>query len=135
MGKRKERRRREREAEMDQHLAYNYADDGTWAVHWEPGDPPAQAHSPTSVAAAESIKPHVPSMRDRVLAYLAIAPATDEQIATALQLNPSTVRPRRIELVKAGLVGPVGTRLTKSGRWAQTWGVVDQPYGQWEDQG
>lgn len=36
--------------------------------------------------------------------------ATDEEIQTALALNPSTQRPRRIELVKAGRVYDSGNR-------------------------
>lgn len=46
---------------------------------------------------------------------------------TCLGMNPSTQRPRRIELVKAGLViGPEGlTRKTSSGRKAQVWKLAN----------
>ena len=88
--------------------------------------PPAQRHSPTSVAAAGKARPAAPTQRQRVLEFLrAAGPATDEQIAQALELNPSTERPRRVELVKAGLVVTAdGTGRTASGRIAALWKAV-----------
>jgi len=47
--------------------------------------------------------------------------ATDEEIADGLAMNPSTVRPRRGELVEAGRVVAAGERKTKSGRRAVVW--------------
>jgi hypothetical protein len=48
--------------------------------------------------------------------------ATDEEIQDFLSMNPSTERPRRIELWKAGLIEDSGhTRQTKSGRAAAIW--------------
>jgi DNA-binding IclR family transcriptional regulator len=50
---------------------------------------------------------------------------TDEEIQRALKLNPSTERPRRIELVQAGKVRDSGrTRKTASGRAATVWAAV-----------
>lgn len=85
--------------------------------------PPAQAHSATSVAAAMSVVDRTGAMRERVLAYLKAREggATDEEMQDALGMNPNTQRPRRIELVQAGLVVGVGTGTTRSGRSATTW--------------
>ena len=47
--------------------------------------------------------------------------ATDEEIASGLGLNPSTERPRRIELQRRGLVVEAGTRKPRSGRYATAW--------------
>ena len=85
-------------------------------------EPPAQKHSPTSVAAAESIKPHAETMRQRVFECLKV-PATDQELAERLGLADNSVRPRRIELHQAGLVQPVGQKRTKSNRMAVVWGV------------
>ena len=84
---------------------------------------PAQRHSPTSVAAAEAITPDVANAcQHRVLAFLEDhGPATDEEIAAGLAMNPSTARPRRIELVRHGLVVEAGTRKTASNRNATAW--------------
>lgn len=88
--------------------------------------PPAQRHSPTSVAAAERIEPNAGTLRASVLAYLKHAgAATDEEMQYNMGLNPSTQRPRRVELVRAGLVYDSGrTRLTRSGRSAVVWRAV-----------
>ena len=72
-------------------------------------EPPAQRHSPTSVAAAEQIKPTRKSLAQSVYLFiLNCGPVTDEQIASALDMNPSTARPRRVELVRAGRIESVG---------------------------
>lgn len=59
----------------------------------------------------------------RIVDYLAAGPdgATDEEIADGLAMNPSTVKPRRGELVEAGRVVAAGERKTKSGRRAVVW--------------
>jgi hypothetical protein len=86
---------------------------------------PAQRHSATSVEAAEAIEPKAATLRGQVLSYLkgcGASGATDEEIQAALELNPSTQRPRRIELCNLGLVRDSGrTRLTKAGRKAVVW--------------
>lgn len=85
---------------------------------------PAQQHSVTSMAAADSIDRSTLNRLQRLIYdYLADHPdgATDEEIATACGLNPSTSRPRRIELERRGLVVQDGTRRTKSGRMAAIW--------------
>jgi hypothetical protein len=86
--------------------------------------PPAQRHSATSRDAAERIAPRAGTLRQAVLGALLAAPAgmTDEELQDALSMPPSTQRPRRIELTRAGLVRDSGrTRATKSGRRAVVW--------------
>jgi hypothetical protein len=87
--------------------------------------PPCVAHSATSVAAAEAIKPSTTTLRARVLRYLrecGAVGATDEEMQSDLHMNPSTQRPRRGELVDMGAVRDSGrTRLTRSGRKATVW--------------
>lgn len=53
------------------------------------------------------------SIRESVFAFIrrnGSYGATDEEVQTALAINPSTQRPRRIELVKAGRVYDSGAR-------------------------
>ena len=90
--------------------------------------PPAQRHSITSRDAAAKIEPNAKTLRAAVLQFLRGTDsygATDEEIQRALDMNPSTERPRRIELVDAGLVRDSGsTRSTCSGRRAVVWVVA-----------
>lgn len=85
----------------------------------------AQAHSPTSLAAAEHAEPKSATLRRVVLDYIRSQGrdgATDEQVQNALAMNPSTQRPRRVELVEGGfVVDSGGTRKTASGRNAVVW--------------
>lgn len=91
-------------------------------------DAPFQRHSSTSIAAAASIKPSANTLRTQVLEYLrqrAEAGATDEEMQQALDMNPSTQRPRRLELMEDfELVFSSGKkRATQSGRDATIWVV------------
>lgn len=90
-----------------------------------------QAHQQTSVDAYRRIRVDAESLRGRVLALLLRARAngigglTDEEIQMALEMNPSTERPRRIELQSAGLVVDSGIRRpTRSGRLAVVWSAA-----------
>ncbi len=89
---------------------------------------PAQRHSPTSVEAAQGIEPQAPTLRREVLDYLrgrGADGATDEEMQIALTMNPSTQRPRRIELVNGGLVRDSGrTRKTLARKNAVVWMVT-----------
>lgn len=89
-------------------------------------DAPYQPHSDTSREAAERIEPRTGTLRASVLRFLrAYGPATDEQVQRALAMGPSTQRPRRVELVRAGLVRDSGQRgETDSGRRAVRWEAV-----------
>jgi hypothetical protein len=83
---------------------------------------PAPAHNgtPTSRAAAERIEPAAGTLRRQVLDYIRARGeqgATDEEMQDALRMNPSTQRPRRIELCDMGWVERTDTtRKTRSGR-------------------
>lgn len=91
--------------------------------------PPAVRTSPTSVAAAESVRPKLSRLRQIVLDYIRSCPdgCTDEQIIDAVNLGPNTPRPRRIELVRMGLVYDSGlTARTRSGREAVLWQATEE---------
>jgi len=85
---------------------------------------PAVRGSITSAQAADSLGPAtLNAMQRRVLELLQATPEglTDEEMARRLAMNPSTQRPRRIELARRGLVVTCGTRRTASGRNADVW--------------
>ena len=86
----------------------------------------AVKHSPTSVAADGSMSAAKANLRTEVFRWLERnGPATDEQMQAGLDLNPSTQRPRRIELVRVGRVVDTGrTAKTTSGRSAVLWEAV-----------
>jgi predicted ArsR family transcriptional regulator len=87
-------------------------------------DTPYQAHSETSRGAAQAIAGKAKSLRELVFEALTVKPMTDEQIATCLNLNPSTARPRRVELQRAGRIREHSRALTSSGRSAVVWSVA-----------
>jgi hypothetical protein len=85
---------------------------------------PSVNGSITSAAAADSLSPHtLNAMQRKVLELLAATPEglTDEEMQRRLEMNPSTQRPRRIELARLGMVVEAGTRKTASGRSASVW--------------
>lgn len=52
---------------------------------------------------------------------------TDEEIQTTLDMNPSTERPRRVELVEGGWVEDSGDkRLTRSRRKSVVWALTSE---------
>jgi hypothetical protein len=81
--------------------------------------------SKTSRAAAVSVAPRLNELQGVVMSYIAgrgTRGATDEEITHDLKMNPSTARPRRIELVEMGKVrASTQTRPTVSGRSATVW--------------
>jgi hypothetical protein len=88
---------------------------------------PSVNGSITSAKAADLLGPAtLNAMQRRVLELLAATPdgLTDEEQQTRLGMNPSTQRPRRIELARRGLVVEAGTRKTASGRMATVWRVA-----------
>jgi len=83
---------------------------------------PSVNGSATSAAAADSLAPEtLNAMQRRVYEFICRTPSTDEEIAESLEMNPSTVRPRRGELARRGLIVEAGTRRTVSGRMAVIW--------------
>lgn len=89
------------------------------------GHAPYQRHSKTSVDAANAIGPRLGQLQSEVLNFIrqaGVHGATDEEIQEGLTLNPSTQRPRRIELMYLGLIYNSSiTRRTRSGRNATVW--------------
>jgi hypothetical protein len=88
---------------------------------------PYQAHSQTSKAAAIDIGVVRTKLQVKVLTYIASRPdgAIDEECQLDLRMNPSTQRPRRIELQELGFVVDSGLkRPTSSGRLAIVWKAV-----------
>jgi hypothetical protein len=91
------------------------------------GQPPANG-TPTSIAAADAIKPCADTLRARVLEYIRAQGkngATDDECQAALGMGGSTQRPRRIELFQQGKIcmAPM-MRKTRSGRMANVWVAV-----------
>ena len=84
--------------------------------------------SATSAEAAERAEPRAGTHRAYVLNGLRAVGAlgaTDEEMQEGLEMDPSSQRPRRIELVRAGLIEDSGmTRKTLSGRKATVWRAV-----------
>jgi len=85
-----------------------------------------QEHSATSFGSAMEIESDADTLRGRVLRCILGSGGglTDEEMQQGLNLNPSTQRPRRVELVERGLVRDSGLqRKTRSGRNAVIWEI------------
>jgi hypothetical protein len=87
--------------------------------------PPFQLHSATSLAAAKEITPNAANLREKVFAAISNSPVgmTDEEACAATGISGNTLRPRRVELQRAGRIVSAGTRPTSSGRKAVVWTV------------
>lgn len=90
-----------------------------------PPVPPPTNASVTRRAASVAIRPHVAGQRAkilRVLHELGDAGATDAELQSLLNMRGDSERPRRIELVRDGLVLDSGrVRLSPAGRVAIVW--------------
>lgn len=79
----------------------------------------------TQRVAAVAAYPSTGTWRRKVLDYIAFCHedgATDEEIQQYLNMNPSTQRPRRVELVEGGWIEDSGRRRkTRSRRDAVVW--------------
>lgn len=83
---------------------------------------PFQVQSETSRDAATMGVPFAVSQRERVYHWLvANGPATDKQMQAALNMDGSTQRPRRVELMRAGRIVDWGKRKQENGRSATVW--------------
>ncbi len=84
---------------------------------------PYQSHSPTSEHAASLIEPQ--TLKSKVFLYIVECGrdgATDDEIQVRLDMNPSTQRPRRVDLVREGFVTDSGRkRKTRGNRNAVVW--------------
>ncbi len=91
-----------------------------------------QGHSTTSERAAQQIAGGADSLRRVVFTWIqSHGPSSDDEIQQALNMNPSTERPRRIELCKLGLVRDSGlTGKTRSGRACTLWVASTPSEGQ-----
>ncbi len=92
-----------------------------------------QGHSTISERAALDIAGCAGSLRRMLLIFIQEnGPVSDEEMQIAFRMNPSTQRPRRIELCKLGLVRDSGLQgKTRSGRACTLW-IAANPS---EDQG
>lgn len=87
--------------------------------------PPSVHTSEASVEAAEKIEPFTGNLREHVYDCIAMfGPMTDEAIAVGLNMNPSTQRPRRLELQRAGRIVQVGHGRTRAGHKAALWATA-----------
>lgn len=84
---------------------------------------PYQPSSPTSIAAAQSIAEHAPTLRLRVLVFIREhGPCTQERIALETGIRLSTVCARVNELAHRNEIHDTGqTAPTTSGRSAVLW--------------
>jgi hypothetical protein len=88
----------------------------TLSMFGEPAEAPAQKHSPTSVAAAETIAPKLPEKRRDVLWHICEhwpEGVTDNELIADLVgmgWSVNTPRARRVELVQGGWLEQVGER-------------------------
>ena len=82
----------------------------------------------TSLDAYRALQDHLGEMQQKVLKVIVehSSPLTDREIAQELGFaDPNKVRPRRFELMQAGLIREAGERLcTVSRRRALTWRVL-----------
>lgn len=105
-----------------------YLDTATDLPLFAPRLAPAVQRSRTSLEAADALTPEtLNAMQRRVYVYLrdqGERGATDEECQRGLQMNPSSQRPRRVELADAGLIVRAGTRKTASNRNADVWRVA-----------
>ena len=87
---------------------------------WETA--PYQKHSQTSRQAAIEIENKLTDLQCLVLDTLGrYGPQTDLELEACLGISGSTLRPRRIELLRKGLISENGKRKTQSGRMAVVW--------------
>ena len=88
--------------------------------------PPAQRHSETSLDAAMAAQAGAPALRQQVLALLREKAHTDAELAELLGRSENSVRPRRVELTKMGLVVANGTQRRETGRMANLWRAASE---------
>lgn len=75
---------------------------------------PFERGVPGSAKGADKIRPYVKTARYRVWDYIRRNPGCcDQEIRDGLDMSPNTVRPRRVELERAGLIRPRGLTKTK----------------------
>ena len=79
-------------------------------------------HPDTAQQAATRIMPRTGTQRQKVLTAIRVLAQTDEELQTRLTMNPSSQRPRRVELVEQRWIEDSGVRRkTSSGADAIVW--------------
>jgi hypothetical protein len=82
--------------------------------------------SDTSRAAARLVQIRTGTQRAKVLIFLVkFGPATDVELAEALNLSPNSERPRRIELTSGGFVTDTGETREHHGAAHTLWAATD----------
>ncbi len=79
----------------------------------EPSTTTGRNHPDTSVAAAYKALGRSGTCRRRIMYALNMSAMTDEEMQFHLRMSPNTQRPRRLELVRMGMV--VATELRRRG--------------------
>ena len=93
-------------------------------------EPPVVRDRPTSVTAGRRIRQPAKTFRGQVLEALREGAKTDEEICRTTGLRGSSVRPRRLELLRDGVIEDSGqVRPTRSGREAIVWRVKEPEQG------
>jgi hypothetical protein len=89
------------------------------------GEPPPSTLE-TRGEAEVAIKPDRKRLQGIVYACIREhGPVTDQQICDLTGLAGNTTRPRRLELCRAGRIEPAGVSVTRAGRKAIAWRVVE----------
>jgi len=84
-------------------------------------------HPQTSVDAARRVYIRSGTGRYRVLGILVLGDYTDDEIQELLGMPANTQRPRRVELVRDGLVAATDQRRrTFTGNWSTVWTATRQ---------
>lgn len=82
-------------------------------------------HPATSHQAAAAVLPTTSRHRRRVLALLALAPSTDDELQDSSGLGANTCRPRRVELVRLGMAEDSGQRRgNRNGNQCIVWRIT-----------
>ena len=70
------------------------------------------------------LEPHLNELQNTIKQTIRLLePCTDNEIIEATGMNPSTVRPRRIELSRLGVIEIAGEKTQPNGRKATTWRI------------
>ncbi len=85
--------------------------------------PPFAHDDPYSRRASEVVRPSRGTQRALVIDAVDV-PRTDDEIARHTGLSPNSARPRRKELVEAGLIVRVGTGRSDAGNPCSLWGAA-----------
>lgn len=90
-----------------------------------PGTTTGRDHPQTSVEAAYRALGRSGTCRRRILFALSLSPMTDEEMQFHLRMGANTQRPRRIELVRLGMVtASENQRRSISGSWSIVWAIT-----------